>query len=169
MIRSLFGWMRPFLAIGIGAILLASPAVAFFARFGNGPIGPFPGGPLLGEIEARPEQGWAFAADLETIEVEINADPPRSIRTGVIVHGGALYLPATLTPFKRWHLVAFDDPRVVVRIEGRMYDLHAAPIVEPDWHEVLMSAGRRKYGGPMYAEWASDATQFFRLDPPRPY
>lgn len=166
MIRQLLGWLRTLLGIGVFAGFLTLPVIFFFARFGDGPLGPFPGGPLHGPIRHEPEEGWAFAADLDTMEIQIGSDPPRSVTTGLIVRQGSLYAPVVLAPLARWDDVVDAHPRVTVRIAGALYARRAIPVDEPDWREVLVEAGRRKYGPLFYGSRTREFTRFFLLEAP---
>jgi hypothetical protein len=166
MIRQLLAWLRTLLGVGLVAGFLALPLIFFFARFGDGPLGPFPGGPLHGPIRHEPEEGWSFAANLETMQIQVGSDPPRSVTTGLIFRQGSLYAPVLLAPLARWDDVVDAHSRVIVRIDGALYALRAIPVVEPDWHEVLMEAGRRKYGPLLYGDRTAELTRFFRLEAP---
>jgi hypothetical protein len=150
----------------------AALAVAWIGgRFSDGPlelIPGVPGGPLSGEVERNPAPDWSFARNVDPIEVQINSSPPRSIFTGVVVHGGSLYLPVTLSPLKRWPAVVSRDPRVLVRIEGRLFERQAVPVTDAELLQELIEAGRSKYGPPFHATWAAPFTRYFRLDPLTP-
>jgi hypothetical protein len=152
------------LAVGAAALLAATIG----GRFSDGPlelIPGVPGGPLSGEVVRDPDVDWSFARDVDPIEVQIGSSPPRSIFTGVVVYEGWLYLPVTLSPLKRWPKVVSSDPRVLVRIEGRLFERKAVPVTDPDLLEELITAGRSKYGPPFHATWAARFTRYFRLDP----
>jgi hypothetical protein len=166
MIPRLFELLRPLLAIAVLGAIVLTPILAFIARFGDGPLGPFPGGPLQGSLRDEPDSGWAFALRLETVAVEVDSDPPRSVTTGVLVHQGDLYLPVTFASFQRWDDVVREHPRVLVRVGDRVYERHARPVDDPDWQEELFADARERYGTLLYPEWAFDDTDFFRLDPP---
>lgn len=146
--------------------VVAVVALAVTARFSDGPIGPFPGGALQGEVWQGAEPDWAFAADLSTIEVQVNPRNPRSGRTGVIVHEGKLYVPTTFERIKRWHRYVLEDPRVIVRIEGRLYRRCAMRVRNRPLVKTLIRAGRNKYGFPFHARRAAPYTWYWRLDPP---
>ncbi len=162
--------------VGIIAISVALGAAAFLAaiiggRFSDGPlelIPGIPGGPLSGEVIRDPKPDWSFARDIDPIELQINSSPARSIFTGVVVHGGSLYVPVTLSPLKRWPHVVASDPRVLVRIAGRLFEREAVPVTDPELLRELIAAGRSKYGPPFHAAWAARFTGYFRLDPPPP-
>jgi hypothetical protein len=77
-----------FVVIIVGAL--------FLARNAEGPLAWFPGGPFSGELERGPEPDWSFAAPLDTVDVEIDSTPPRSVRTGIVVFESVPYLPAGL-------------------------------------------------------------------------
>lgn len=152
--------------VGVGAVIIAIGALALYARRADGPIGPFAGGPLQGEVWEGPEPDWAFAADLDTIEVQVSPRSPRSLRTGVIVHEGKLYIPTTLERIKRWHRYVLEDPRVVLRIDGRLYQRCAMRVRNRPVVKELIRAGRLKYGFPFHARRAAPYTWYWRLDPP---
>jgi hypothetical protein len=155
------------LTVGAAALL----AAMIGGRFSDGPlelIPGVPGGPLSGEAVQDPYPDWSFARDADPIELQINASPPRSIFTGVIVYEDSLYVPVTLSPLKRWPEVVSRDPRVLVRIEGRLFERKAVPVTDPELLRELIAAGRAKYGPPFHATWAARFTRYFRLDPPPP-
>lgn len=164
MIHRLFELLRPLVGIVIVAGFLALPLIAFFARFGNGPLGPFPGGQLFGEVQQRRDDWW-FAQDLDTMEIEVGSDPPRSVLTGLIVHEGELYAPVTLAPLKRWDDVVLAHPDVTVRVDGDLYEMRAFEVEDPDWHEALFEDARDKYGSIFYGAWAAEYAAFFHLVP----
>lgn len=167
MIRSLIDLIASLLPLAVVIGLLGLPVLAFFARFGDGPMGPLSGGPMRGDIREVPDLGWGFASGLETVELQIASAPPRSVRVGLIVHEGALYVPAALTPVNRWRDSLLDDPRVLVRVGTHLYDGYAAPVRDPEWEEALFDRVHHKYGEPLFGDWARDKTSFFRIDPPR--
>ena len=82
-----------------------------------------------------------------------------------MVHRGALFVPVTFSPLKRWPEVVAQDPRVRVRIEGRLFEREAVPVTDTELHQELIEAGRAKYGPPFHAVWAARFTRYFRLDP----
>jgi hypothetical protein len=153
-----------FVILGVVALLAALVG----GRFSDGPvelIPGIPGGPLSGELDPVTDPDWSFARDVDPIELQINSSPPRSIFTSVVVYEGALYVPVTLAPLKRWPDIVLRNPHVLVRIEGRLFERIAVPVTEPDLLQALIAAGQAKYGSPFHAEWASTVTHYFRLDP----
>lgn len=140
-------------------------------HFSDGPLRilpGIPGGALSGEVVRDPDPDWSFARDVDPIELQISSSPPRSIFTGVVVYQGALYVPVTLSPLKRWPDVVLRDPRVLVRIEGRLFERQAVPVTDSALLRDLIEAGRAKYGPPFHARWAASLTRYFRLDPLSP-
>ena len=136
--------------------------------FGDGPVGFVPGGAFSGELERGAEPDWSFAAPLDTVDVQIDSSPVRTVRTGIVVHEGIPYLPVTFAPLKRWPAVLRRSPRVVLRAEGRLFERTAVPVSEPALHAALIAAGQAKYGAPFHARWAAGMTHYFRLEPASP-
>ena len=154
---------------GIGWLLLGlaglAPLTALVARFSDGPIGPFPGGPLLaGELIAGPEPDWAFAAEIPQIEIQVNTEHPLSRTVWVLVDQGELFVPAALASRKHWPSEAVADGRLIARIGGKRYPRQAARVTDPARLVALRAAIGRKYGMRPGPE-GSDDTWFFQLGP----
>ena len=154
---------------GIGWLLVvlagAAALTAFVARHSDGPIGPFPGGPLVaGELVSGPEPDWSFAAGLPDFEIEVGAEHPRSRTVWLLVDQGELFVPAGFASHKTWPAEALADPRVVVRVGGKRYAREATRVTDPARIERLRNALGRKYGMRPKAD-ASDDTWFFQMEP----
>ncbi len=127
------------------AVLVAVPVgIGVVARFSDGPIGPFPGGPLrAGALVTEPDVDWSFA----NAEIELQlVEPPGSRIVGVVVHEGELFAVCDLgfiarrSPvlppmrrmyqLKRWHEHALRDGRVVLRIAGKRYERQAVLVTD---------------------------------------
>src|SRR5262245_60071449 len=140
-------------------------AVALFARIMDGPIGPFPGGPLgTGELVTGPDPDSSFAAAIPSIELQANPAHPLSRTLWVRVDRGDLFVPPGWASRKRWASEAMADGRVVVRIDGKRYQRQAARVTDPVRVDALRTALGRKYGVAPSAN-GSDDTWFFRLGP----
>jgi hypothetical protein len=138
---------------------------ALFARILDGPLGPFPGGPLItGELVSGPGLDWSFAAGIPSIELEVNAANPLSRTVWVLVDQGDLVVPAGFASRKTWPSQAVADGRVVVRVAGKRYPLMATRVTDPVRLDALHSALGRKYGVTPSSD-GSDDTWFFRLGP----
>ena len=84
------------IGIGLTAVIAGVLLVAIFARMSDGPLGPFPGGPMQGGLVADPVDDWSFVAGAE--DVELATASGRRFRTVVaepLVHNGDLYLHAS--------------------------------------------------------------------------
>ena len=152
------GWLLFGLA-GLAAIL------ALVARLSDGPIGPFPGGPLVaGDLVAGPEPDWTFAAERSDIEIEVNPENPRSRTVWLIVDQGELFVPAGFASSKTWPSEAAADGRVVVRVAGKRYARQATRVTDAARLEALRAGLGRKYGMTPRAD-GSDDTWFFHMGP----
>jgi hypothetical protein len=140
--------------------------IGILARYSDGPIGPFTGGPLQGEVWDGAEPDWTFARDLDTVELQFDHGKRRSGLTGVIVQDGILYVPTTLEPLKGWNKAVLKDNRVILRIDGRLYPRCAVRVTDPHLLKILVAAGQKKYGPPFHATWAEPYTWYWRMDRP---
>ncbi len=154
---------------GIGWLLLGLAGLAgitaLVARHSDGPIGPFPGGPLVaGELVSGPEPDWSFAAGLPDFEIEVGAEHPRSRTVWLLVDQGELFVPAGFASHKTWPTEALADPRVVVRVEGKRYARQATRVTDAARLETLRAALGSKYGMRPSSD-GSDDTWFFQMGP----
>ena len=146
----------------VGGIVFA---IATLARFSDGPVGPFPGGPLQGEITSGPEPPWStLLAHEDSIELQVNASDPRSLRVWFVLHNGAIHVPSAWAARKEWPAQVEADPRVVLRTRGRMYDRRATRVTDPGTIDTLLGLVSEKYDSSL---GNPETTWFFRLDPPR--
>ncbi len=132
----------------------------------DGPLGFVPGGAFEAELEAGDEPEWSFAVDLDSVDVQIDSSPPRTLRTGIVVLDGIPHLPVTYAFLKRWGAVVAASPRVVLRADGLLVERHAVFVTDEAAHRALLAAGQAKYGAPFHGSWTSGVTDCFRLDPP---
>jgi hypothetical protein len=133
-----------FLACVVGLLVV----VAFGARFHDGPVGLFPGGPLeAGALEGSPVTDWSFAQTENTIELQLLSQQ-RSRTTWILVHDGAAFIPCAIgfPPGKTWHQHAVQDGRAVLRIEGRRYPVTLQRIEDPELAAALAAIVKEKYG-----------------------
>ena len=182
------------LGIVVASLCVLLLGIGVVARFSDGPIGFFAGGPLrAGPLVSEPVVEWpvAASAELQTsapflIELQL-LEPPVSRKTGVMLHEGELYVPCDLGyfwrrfsgprrwilhliyVFKRWHEDALRDGRVLLRIDGTRYERQAVLVTDPELAALLRSE-LGKLGEQWYplAEAPTDGPRdiwFFRMDP----
>ncbi|MBW2388761.1 MAG: nitroreductase family deazaflavin-dependent oxidoreductase, partial [Deltaproteobacteria bacterium] len=118
------------------AIALLSTACGSF-----GPLGPISGGHLRGEVHAGPVTDWAFAQEIETVQLETNPESPHSVNTWIGIVEGHAYIPTSLIlgpddPREReWVANVVADPRVRVRIDGVVYELKVVRVEDASERE----------------------------------
>lgn len=160
-------WVR-----GVGIAILAGlgllAAVAIVARFSDGPIAIFPGGPLeSGPLVREPVRDWSFARDVPEVELQL-VDPPRSRTVWIVVHEGAAYVPCGFLDvplWKQWPHEVLEDDRVVVRIEGKRYELRATRVTDEVEHRAVRARVAEKYGLGAADRTDPEAVWVFRLEP----
>jgi hypothetical protein len=116
----------------------------------GGPLGPFPGGELTGELRPAPPD-WKFAADVKQAQLETNPADPRSVNIWLATLNGALYLSTSLIrgpklPTERaWVRDVEADDRVRLRIESNLYELRAARVRDAQEATTARTVLERKY------------------------
>lgn len=115
----------------------------------NGPFGLMAGGRLDGSSAPAPAD-WAFAGSSGTLQLETRPEEPYSVNLAYTVLDGVLYLNAGDTR-TQWVENMDADPRVRLRLDGRVYDLRAERVTE--------AAELDAFG----AAWTDQS--FFRRDP----
>ncbi|RIL05913.1 MAG: hypothetical protein DCC71_08530 [Proteobacteria bacterium] len=142
------------LGVLLAVVIAAIAGLAVAARFSDGPIAIFAGGPFTsGERVSGPEPDWSFVRDVREVEFQL-LDPPRSRVTWILDHAGKAYIPSGYMTswwgrlWKRWPHEAAQDPRVLLRIDGKLYErrlvrIESGPAVQP----LLDELGRKYAGG----------------------
>jgi hypothetical protein len=153
------------LGLGILGIAVAAVCVVWGARFADGPLGPFPGGPMSGERVVEPVRDWTFVLDRDTVELEVNPTAPRSVTTWVVGYQGQAYIPAAFGSRKIWPARLLADARAVLRVDGKLYQQQAVRVTDEALLEELRGALIRKYHLDPTGSFSGPDTWFFRLDP----
>jgi hypothetical protein len=164
------GFLRRILR-GLGLLALVALAgvtvVGVLARFGDGPLGLLPGGPLRkGELSSAEGVDWSFAEGIREVELQLLA-PPRSRTTWIVVHGGQLYIPCgflRVPLWKQWPHEALRDGRGLLRVGGKRYPVQLVKVADPEIYARVIQRVAHKYG--FEGEQADPAQVWiFRLDP----
>jgi len=107
--------------LGLAMLAASIVAVAIVARFLDGPIFVFPGGPLVaGRAVDYATVDWNALAGVREIELQLET-PARSRITRMTVHEGIPYIPCAFCTnriLKRWPRELEADDRVVIRVDG---------------------------------------------------
>jgi hypothetical protein len=151
--------------LGITVLVLC---VAFAARFGDGPLGPLPGGPMSGERVTEPVADWGFALGRDIVELEVNPQTPRSITTWIVGHQGQPYIPSAFGARKTWTAQLVADGRAVLRVDGKLYERQAVRVTDEALLEQLRAVLIEKYELDPEGNFSGPETWFFRLEPREP-
>ena len=141
-------------ALGLlGSLVLLIVVVLIGARFGDGPIAIFAGGPFTSGAWVRgPEPDWSFVRDIREVEFQL-VDPARSRTTWILEHEGKIYIPCGYMTtawgkiWKQWPIEALADGCSILRIGDKLYErelvrIEGGPLLEP-----LTAELSRKYLG----------------------
>lgn len=148
-------------AAGILAMIVVLPVM------GCGPWERTPGFRLFGDVVREPVEDWSFAEAEATIAVETRPwyGIPHSVTTVCFVHDGALYVPSRNPRGKRWVSSVLRDPRVRLRIAGRIYERRAVRITDDALAEALHEKLRMRFHRPRQEPSERPEMWFFRMDP----
>ena len=165
-------WLARWLVVWLAAGVLLLVMIGFAARYHDGPLGPFPGGAMTGEIIDAPVSDWSAVLPpnpkmRQHIELQVSPDDPRAITTSYAVRDGRLYVFALLGARKTWPALAIADDRVVVRFAGKLYPLRALRVRDPaELAPLALQLEELEPGATADAD--SLPTWYFRLEPRAP-
>ncbi len=154
----------------VGVVVILTVALFVAGRFSDGPLGFFSGGPFSSGEPAAAPADWAFAADVDTVELQL-LDPARSRTVWIVVEDGVAYIPCGIPNFrlwKQWPHEAVADGRAEVRIDGKRYPVKLSKTEGRELFERLLAKVGGKYSSAPEAdpaETTEDMVWFFRLDP----
>ncbi len=128
------------------ARLVIAPCV--LALLGTGPCGPVPGGRLDGPVAQAPVADWAWSNAFERCQLEVSLQgEPHSLLASCYADGPELWVGSVASGYKRWVEAVAREPRVRVRIAGRVFELRARRVEEPAERLRAGRARARKYEG----------------------
>jgi hypothetical protein len=162
--------------VGIVVLIPVVLVVGVFivARLHDGPLAIVAGGPFdSGEIYTGPEPDWSFLRDYATVEFQL-LDPPRSRTTWIMEHDNRTFIVSGYMNtwygklWKHWPAEAEADGRIILRVDGRLYERRMVRIMGGDAVPPVLSEISRKYfgGGPVpESEVSSGNMWMFELTP----
>ncbi|MBM88694.1 MAG: hypothetical protein CMQ41_09985 [Gammaproteobacteria bacterium] len=138
------------LGIIVGAIIIGIAALLFGMRFTDGPIEILTGGPFSSGTLATAPSDWSYLADRGEIEFQ-TMDPLRSRIVWLAVYDTRLFIVSGYmnTPlgaiWKQWPHYLENDNRIILRIDGNLYEHRLKRIMEGPEVEPVLSELARKY------------------------
>ncbi len=137
----------------LGSLALVIVVVLIGARFADGPVAIFAGGPFTsGELVTGPEPDWSFAHDIREVEFQLVV-PPRSRTTWILEHEDRIFIPCGYMTtrwgkvWKQWPIEALEDGRAILRIGDKLYERQLVRIEEGPLLAPLVAELSRKYAG----------------------
>jgi hypothetical protein len=131
---------------------------------GCGPIGPFPGGKLSGDVATALPDDWSFADTEMTFQLETRPSKPYSVNLWGVSIGDRFYLASGRGGEARWVGHIAEDPNVRLRVGDTIYELRAVRVTNETDGERFLEALKRKYDWEPSRRERDDAW-LFRLDP----
>lgn len=146
-LKRLLGGLLLVLVVGIGGLLIG-------ARFSDGPLAIIAGGPFTsGELVTDAVPDWSFVHDTQEVEFQL-LEPARSRTTWIIEHDGTAYIPSGYMTswwgklWKKWPLEAELDGRILLRVDGKLYERELVRIdAGPEIAPLVAELGRKYAGG----------------------
>ena len=151
--------MRILRGIGIvlALLILGLVGLGVAARFADGPIALYPGGPLVAGEWVDGDVDWTFAREEPLMELQL-LEPGTSRTVWLLVHDRRLfivsgYMDTTVGKlWKKWPMRAEADGRAVVRLDGKLYAGTLVRILDDHaLFEALSEEAQRKYHVPLTA------------------
>lgn len=152
--------------------------IAALGAFGCEPVDRRPGLWLSGELVREPVTDWSFTDAVFEIGVETRTwyGIPHSVTAVCAAEGGALYVPSVYSgggefPAERyWNRNVARDPRVRLKIAGRLYERRAVLVEDPAEQRSVLEAFARKseFWKQLAEKPAGERPKliFLRMDPP---
>ena len=158
------------IGIAVVSLLLVLGAVALGARWIYGPLGPIPGPQLTGPVVVEPVADWSSIDAVKEIQLETDTDDPYSVNIWITRVGDGIYVFGN--PESTWVRNIAADPRVRIRIEGRIRELRAASVADLETRRAFLTAMKAKYEhdfgfDPEFYQRAWDGEEFalLRMEP----
>jgi hypothetical protein len=164
--------MMKWLGMLVGAVVVGVAALLIGARFADGPLAILAGGAFRsGELYAGPEPDWSFARDVATVEFQ-SLEPARSRTTWILEVDGRPFIPCGYMTswwgriWKQWPIEAERDPRILLRIDGKLYERSLVRVTQGPILERVVAELARKYApGVTMAAVESGSLWIFELAP----
>ena len=141
------------------------------ALLGCGPIGPFSGGELSGDVGTHAVADWSFLDEHETVQLETRPDDPYSINIWIGHLDGSPYVVTSLIlgeedPAERaWVQHVQSEPRVRLRVDGVLYERLSVRVEDPAEAEAVRRMMITKYEVEPGQDGRTEGAWIFRLDP----
>jgi hypothetical protein len=160
---------------GVGIVVVSlvviGGAVILGARWVFGPLGPIPGPELTGSVVDEPADDWSFVDAVKVIQVETRPEAPYSVSTWLTRVDDGVYVFAA-DGESPWVQHIDDDPRVRIRIEGRIHECRAVRVSDSETKRAFLTAMKSKYEhdvgfDPDFVQHAWDTGEFvlLRMEP----
>lgn len=141
------------------------------ARWFFGPLGPFPGPELAGPVVEEAVEDWSPVDAVKVVQVETRPEDPYSVSTWLTRVDDGIYVFAG-DDESPWVRNIGEDPRVRIRIEGRIHERRAVRVADLETKRAFLTAMKSKYEGdfgfdPEFWQRAWDTGEFvlFRMQP----
>ena len=134
--------------------LLVAGAISLFVflfamGFADGPWGVVPGGSFAETSKPAPAD-WSFAKELNTVEFQLE-EPVSSRTSWIMEHDNRIFIPSGYMNstvgkiWKHWPMHAEKNGDALLRIVGKVYEVHLQRTKDAELLTPIMSELARKY------------------------
>jgi len=137
----------------------------------GGPLGPFAGGRLSGEVGPAAVADWGFSDEVENAQLEVNPADPHSVNTWCKGIGDRLYVPTSMIlgptdPAERgWVAYVQKDPSIRIRLDGTVYERAMVRVTDQAEYDAARLALEAKYDIAVEDRDPERTIWIYRLDP----
>jgi hypothetical protein len=161
----------------VATVVVVVGITLFAARFADGPWEIIAGGPFKTGTLQTTEPDWSFVKDYNTVEFQL-VNPATSRTTWIAETDNRIFIPCGYMDtawgriWKQWPIQAQEDPRAILRVDGKLYERKLIRIKDDPALDVVLSELARKYfpggadsSGNPRAAVESDSLWIFELVP----
>lgn len=139
------------IGIGLAAVVITLALLLAGMRFHDGPLEILSGGPFKTGTLSSPPEDWSFLKDATTIEFQTMI-PAQSRTVWLATYDRRLFIASAYMTtnygaiWKQWPSYLEDDDRIILRIDGELYEQRLQRIMSGSEVIPVLSEFSRKYG-----------------------
>jgi hypothetical protein len=128
-------------------LVIPGIVIALMTACAIDPEGERPGLGLTGEVHQQVVEDWSFTEDSGEIFIETVTSYwiPHSVTAWCVTVGDELYVSADYADKKKWVANVARDPKVRLKIKGKIYQQKLVPVTDPATIDAIDEGFVQKY------------------------